>query len=370
MNGRLAAASFAAGCLLALAGCAAPGPVRVGFIATISGPNADMGSEGRDAAMLALEDQNARGGINGAPLELVIVDDRGTAEGGREAARSLIGRNVVMAIGTYTSAMAEAEVPLFNAARIVLVSPNVEAMQYVGVDDWFFRINNSARDNAVLYARFLSAARDSSPTAVIWDADNARYAQDWLREFTAAFAAAGGRVKADFPFTHLAGEDYAALAARVAAIRPRTVLFIASAYDSARFAQLLRKAGCTAPFAASEWAGTSQLMELGGMTVQGLLILQEYDPFDAGAAYQSFRDQCMSRFKHQPTLSSVLTWDAAQVAFTTLRDRRRGETVKQALLRIGAFRGLQQEVVIDSFGDARRLPVFSRILDGVFVRAD
>jgi branched-chain amino acid transport system substrate-binding protein len=140
--------------------------------------------------------------------------------------------------------------------------------------------------------------------------------------------------------------------------------------DGARFAQLLRKAGSRASLVAAEWAGAAQLIELGGAAVEGLTLLLAYDPFDARPAYQAFRKRHLAEFKGEPTLSVVLGWDAAQVAFTALRSRRMGETVKQAILRIGTFHGLQQDVVMDAFGDARRDAVVSQVRNGGFGAAE
>ena len=99
-------------------------------------------------------------------------------------------------------------------------------------------------------------------------------------------------------------------------------------------------------------------------------MLQEYDPFDTGAAYASFRQRYEDRFKSLPAFTSVLSWDAAQVAITALRQAKKGESLKEAILRIGSFRGLQQTVLIDANGDSRREAVFSVVRDGAFGKVE
>jgi branched-chain amino acid transport system substrate-binding protein len=366
--GRLAAAAVAA--VLALASCAPRAPILVGFIGSLSGANSDMGQEARNGIMLAAEARNARGGVRGRRLELVLADDRSGAELGALAARDLVARRVAVAIGTFSSVIADAVVPVFDEAGIVLISPNVSAMRFVGKDDHYFRLNSSTKENAGQYARFLSVRRGAPAAVLLWDRDNATFSRSWLEEFSSVYGASGARVLGSFPFGHGPGEDYAGIAAKAAALRPGAIVLVANAIDSARFAQLFRRSGSEAVLAAAEWAGTAQLLGLGGRAAEGLIMLQEYDPFDEGAAFAAFRAAYRDRFRSEPSFTSVLTWDACQAAFAALEGRRKGEDLRSALLRLGPYQGLQQKVAFDAFGDSRREAVFSVIRDGRYQKAE
>lgn len=60
-----------------LAGCGTgtPDQVRIGVVAPQSGPRAALGQEIVDGARMAVDDLNDDGGLLGAPVELVVVDD-------------------------------------------------------------------------------------------------------------------------------------------------------------------------------------------------------------------------------------------------------------------------------------------------------
>jgi branched-chain amino acid transport system substrate-binding protein len=363
----LAAVATAA---IALAACAPRGPLRIGYIGSLSGSGADMGEEGRNGAMLAVEERNAAGGIGGRRIELVVSDDASVAEAARAAAASLIASKIELAIGSNNSAMADVVVPVFDRAGVVLISPNVSAMRFVGRDDYYFRMNSSTRVNSAQYARFLAERRGRPPASLLWDSSNATFSKSWLDEFRASYAAAGGRVLSELAFDPRAAGGYGGLVDETMARGPGAILLVANAIDSARFAQLFRKSGSKALFAAAEWAGTPQLIELGGRAVEGLLMLQEYDPFDAGPRFALFSASFRERFKSEPSFTSVLSWDACQAAFAALEGRRPGEGVKGALLRLGPFQGLQQKVSFDAFGDSRREAVFSEIRNGIYQKAE
>ena len=55
--------------------CAAAVPIRIGFVAVLTGPLAELGVAGRDGAILAVEEVNRAGGIDGRRLELLPYDD-------------------------------------------------------------------------------------------------------------------------------------------------------------------------------------------------------------------------------------------------------------------------------------------------------
>ena len=59
--------------------CSDPEPVKLGFIGGTSGRVADLGIAGRNGFLLAVEEQNAKGGINGRPIEIYFRDDQQNA---------------------------------------------------------------------------------------------------------------------------------------------------------------------------------------------------------------------------------------------------------------------------------------------------
>ena len=74
-------------------------PIRIGYIATLTGEGATWGQHEHDGALLAIKEINARGGVLGRPLELVCYDVKGKPEEGVSAIRRLIYEDKVVAIG-------------------------------------------------------------------------------------------------------------------------------------------------------------------------------------------------------------------------------------------------------------------------------
>lgn len=76
---------------MSLCTCTDPTPLKIGFIAGLTGRFADLGTSGRNGAMLAVELQNAQGGIRGRPVTLLIRDDEHDPLHARQVFGSLMG---------------------------------------------------------------------------------------------------------------------------------------------------------------------------------------------------------------------------------------------------------------------------------------
>ena len=78
-------------CALALVPCvAAAQTVKIGYIATLSGQQAQLGIDSVDGFKLALQKLNGK--LGGVPVELVVVDDQLKPEIGIEQAKRLVER--------------------------------------------------------------------------------------------------------------------------------------------------------------------------------------------------------------------------------------------------------------------------------------
>jgi len=351
---------------LLLAGCGPKAPVKIGFIGGLTGPNSDNGQSGLNGVILAVEQFNRDGGVDGRMVELIERDDGQNKEIAARSARELAAAKVEAVIGPFTSSMAEVIVPITGQAGIFQVSPTITSMDFYGKDDNLFRINRTTRDNARDYARVLRA-RGQQRIAVAYDTRNRNFTESWLKEFRATVQSQGGRLAAEVSYESGPQTDFSLVVGRMLSGKPDGMLFISGALDVARLAQQARRLAPRLPIAASEWAATEQLIELGGEVVEGLLIVQNYDRDDTTPRFHNFTEAYFKRFQRAPGYSSISAYDAATVVLTALKNGAKGEPLKFAALRSGPYRGLQQEIVFDANGDTERKVYFTEIRGGRYV---
>src|SRR5512137_461902 len=110
----LIAAALIAGCTQQQAAVAAPAVIKVGVIASLTGPASNVGTNMWQSAQVAADKINAGGGVtlkdgSKAQLKLIVGDDESTQQGGQKAATKLITDDKVdILVGGYSSAVTSA----------------------------------------------------------------------------------------------------------------------------------------------------------------------------------------------------------------------------------------------------------------------
>lgn len=148
---RIAAALAAAACLAAPA--LAEGTLKLGFITVTSGPLKGPGEPAIAAVELAVEEINARGGVNGRPLEIVMFDSgsdpRQAALGARKLAQD---DRVLVIIGPFSSGEAAVAFGIAEREKLVMMSNASSAPGLTDGKEWAWRITE---DEGKQFARLL-----------------------------------------------------------------------------------------------------------------------------------------------------------------------------------------------------------------------
>jgi len=128
--------------------------ILIGFSGQLTGINSDLGIQGRNGVILALEEINSSGGIAGKKIKLIIKDDQGTPKGAIKADKELIKQNVVAIIGHMTSDQTMAALPILEKSNTVLLSPTTSTPLLSNKKDLFFRIQGSSDFSAKALGEF------------------------------------------------------------------------------------------------------------------------------------------------------------------------------------------------------------------------
>jgi branched-chain amino acid transport system substrate-binding protein len=366
---------FAVFCLMGLilvlfTGCGKQEPIRIGFVAGISGKNVDLGVGGRNGALFAVEQINAAGGVNGRPIELIIRDDQQSTLTARAVTQELIQMKVDAIIGPFTSSIAMEMVPLVNQARTILISPTVTTTQLTGKDDYFFRVCGTTEDYARKNARYSYEKRGFRKAAVIYDMGNRTYTESWLRSFQKTFEEQGGQIVKTVPFSTGPNLALTPLIPQLLDARPDFILIISNVVDSSMIAQQVRKLDPVIPLSMSEWASTNRLIELGGQAVEGAQVCQFLNRQSSSPHYQNFVKGFDGRFKQEVGFFTVCSYDCVFILSEAFSRCGRKENLKETLLKDGPFQGCQFPIQFDSAGDTVRDTYISLIQNGQYMTVE
>ncbi len=98
-------------------------PIKIGAIYDLTGPLSALGEPASKGAQAYIDQLNADGGIDGRPVELVLINSESTSDAAVAGIRDLIGQGVVAVLGPPSGTTASAVLPIANEAGIPVLSP-------------------------------------------------------------------------------------------------------------------------------------------------------------------------------------------------------------------------------------------------------
>src|SRR5207244_6633600 len=110
-------------------------PIKVGVPLPLSGPPALFGDPASKGAQMYVDELNAKGGVLGRKVELIIRDSKADANEAVRVAREMILKdNVDFLVGTLTSAEGPAVSVVAKENKIVFIAPIPKTDQLTAAD--------------------------------------------------------------------------------------------------------------------------------------------------------------------------------------------------------------------------------------------
>jgi branched-chain amino acid transport system substrate-binding protein len=135
---------------VAMAGCAlavlligeqqAAAQIKVGSVLSVTGPASFLGEPEKRTLEIYVDEINAKGGVNGQKLQLIVYDDGGDANNARTFATRLIEEDKINAmVGGTTTGATLAMIPVFEDAQIPFISLAGAIQIIEPVRKWVFK---------------------------------------------------------------------------------------------------------------------------------------------------------------------------------------------------------------------------------------
>ena len=258
--------------LLAVTSATAPAraQILIGQTAGHSGAVEATVKEATAGARLLFDAVNARGGIGGQKLELVVLDDAFDPQRAADNARTLIDRGVITLFLTRGTPHNQRIMPLLDEFRVPLVGPSTGALVlHQPVHPWLFNVRATYQREAERSIRHLLTTGVSRIALVqVDDSFGQDAAGGALRGF-------GGTVK---PVVHdlydRARPAFDAIVQRVVAADAQAVLFIGSGTAVVSGIQALRAAGSRAQLLTLSNNASAGFVKALGDLARGVMVSQ------------------------------------------------------------------------------------------------
>ena len=190
------------------------GPVRIGFISTLSGPGGALGADIRDGFMLGI--RHAGGKLGGLPVDLSIADDQQKPDVGVQVAQRMVQQHRAHFVtGVVFSNVLLPIAPAILDSRTFYISPNTGPTEYAGAKchPFFFVTSWQSEDVPAAMGKFVNSRGFDNVMLLA-----ANYAGG--RESLAGFKREYKGKISDEVYTALGQLDYSAELATIAAKKP------------------------------------------------------------------------------------------------------------------------------------------------------
>lgn len=341
-------------------------PIKLGYSGSLSGFNSELGVSGRNGAMLAVQAINAAGGIVGEEVILVAKDDLNNPDHALAVDKEFEGEGVKLIIGHMTSQMADKTVAYINANHMLMISPTIALDSLSGEDDSFFRVIPSNKTQAQSICDSMIADGISS-AAVIIDKNNLLFSATLREFFVDYFQEAGGKIvhTCEFESTDQLCEDCIEL---ISSKQIDGVFVIAASESYAYFSQRLFQLGLRTKLYGPAWAMTVDLLEHGGVSVDGAKFVNYFDNTSTSAEYIEFRNKYLSTYSNEPSFAAYLSYEAVMVMASAIKES--GSTDPDILAEYiktrQEFEGLNGPIKFDRFGDVDRTLYIYQVINGQY----
>jgi len=120
--------------------------IKIGSVLSVTGPASFLGDPEKKTLEIYVDEINAKGGVNGQKLQLIVYDDAANADTARTFATRLVEEDKVVAVvGGSTTGSTLAMIPVFEEAQIPFISLAGAVQIIEPVRKWVFKTPHTDR---------------------------------------------------------------------------------------------------------------------------------------------------------------------------------------------------------------------------------
>jgi branched-chain amino acid transport system substrate-binding protein len=343
--------------------------IKIGYYGDLSGPTFNFGESAKNGVLMAVEEINQAGGINGRRIDLVIEDDQGSAERAATRAGKLIDQDKVIAvIAGGTSGNSRAAAPKAQVAKIPLLSPSATDPAVTQIGDYIFRACFIDTFQGEVMARFAFNTLKAHKAAILLDF-NSPYSRGLSDFFELSFTRLGGQIVNKQLYT-LNDADFRGQLNAIRLTNP-DVIYLPGYYGNvAMIAKQARQIGITQALLGGDGWDAPELWDLGGDALNGSYISNHYSAEDPSPAIQQFVREYKQKYGNlPPDAHAALAYDAMRVLADSIQ--RAGSTdgfrLREALAQTKNFSGVTGMITINSERNAIKPAVVLKLQDRRYI---
>jgi branched-chain amino acid transport system substrate-binding protein len=237
-----------------------PAPYRIAFANSITGVANTAGTESLIATQLYINEVNKSGGVNGHPIELVMYDDKSSAETARANARKIGESDCIAVLGHYLSATSLAAGPVYKAEQIPAITGTALVDDLTLGNPYYFRAQTTISAMGRSTADYVGEVWHD-PVVELIAADD-KFGSDYERGFVQGYDGAPINIRTLHVAPAVRRQSSEAAVEAIANDPQTGVIVIGSSSEYiADILKMLRRRGITLPVISTAAAGRQEFLK-------------------------------------------------------------------------------------------------------------
>jgi branched-chain amino acid transport system substrate-binding protein len=329
--------------------------IKIGAVSCISGALSTFGVSSIRGARMAIDEINAKGGLLGQPIDL-IVDDNGSKSGetARIVRKFLSQDHVVAILGDLTSSATMEAAPLAQEAHVPLLTPTATALSVTKVGDYVFRSCFTDPFTGRIMARFAIEYLHAQRGVILTDVKQ-DYSIGVSAELKSYYTQNSGQVQQEFSYSS-GDTDFRAQLSSLKSLQPDVVFLPGYYTEAALILREARQLGVKAPFVGGEGWDSPSLIAVAGKSADGSFYTNHFSPDDPAPLVRAFVQAYRNRYGVAPDALAALWYDGAGLLADAIRRAGPIEPAKirDALATTKNFSGVTGNISLDDQRNASK----------------
>jgi branched-chain amino acid transport system substrate-binding protein len=337
--------------------------IVIGEYGSLTGGTATFGISTDEGLQLALDQINAKGGVLGRSIKVVVEDDQSRPEEAVTVVQKLINQNQVVAvIGEVASTRSLAAAPVCQKAHIPMLSPSSTNPKVTQVGSYIFRACFIDPFQGAAMANFATNKLGMKKLAILYDVKN-DYSVGLRQFFIDTITKNGGQIVADESY----GEgdiDFKAQLTKIRSASPDGIYVPGYYTEVGLICRQARELGITVPLMGGDGWDSDKTFEIGRDAVNGCYFTNHYSPDEDRPQVKAFVSAYRAKYNGKtPDAMAILGYDSMDLMADAIQraGSTKGKAIRDALAATHDFPAASGTITIDAHRNAQKPIVILKI---------
>lgn len=336
--------------------------IVIGSYSSNTGATATFGVYQLRGTEMAIEEINAKGGINGKKIKHINYDNKSDSDETLAVVNRLISQDKVVAIlGEATSGRSKIGAQVAQQNKVPMLTSSATNPDVTKVGNYIFRACFIDPFQGMVMAKFMTENLKLKKAAIMRDIKN-DYSVGLSDIFADKLKGMGGEIVTDISYQ----EGDIDFKSQLTAIKAKKVdaIFVPGYYNEvALIAKQAKELGMTQPLLGGDGWSSPKLFEIAKEAINGNYFSNHYTTESTDPKTVEFVKAFKAKYNEVPDVMAALAYDAAYLMAEAIKNTKEitSENIRTELSKIKDFHGVTGKMSMDENRDAVKSAVVVQV---------